>query len=279
MRLMQNVHGRYFMRQERGFTIRPDMVDSYLDALRKAKRARGTIDSYRLYLKQLYHFLPEDKCIRSDTLERWRELLHSRGYTARTINVHLSAANSFLRHYGRRDLQLDCQLPIEKPVLPELSRTEYLRLLQAAKQLGKERLYLLIKLFGTTGMPVNGLSDVTVEAVEDGVIPLGENKEGIRLPACLRQELLNYARRQGIRSGKVFLTRAGKSLSRTNVTDAIRHLCRDAQVPEEKGSPRCLRHMYQQTRKEMLQNISTLLDQQYERLLESEQIAAGWAAG
>ena len=275
MRLMQTVHGRYLVGQRGGFEMQPDLIDQYLRDLCARGRVNGTINLYRLYLGQLYRFLPEDKCIRPDTLERWQQHLHRKGYTARTINVHLSAANSFLQFCGRRDLQMEIRLPEKKAETPTATRAEYIRLLQAARNDGKERLYLLIKMFGATGLSVSSLPDVTVEAVERGVIET-EKKEHIHLPDCLRQELLDYARRQGVRSGQVFLTRSGKPVSRTNVSDSIRRLCRDAQVPEEKGSPRCLRRMYQQTREDMQQNITALLDQAYERLLEKEQQSVGW---
>ena len=275
MRLMQTVHGRYLVGQRGGLEMQPDLIDQYLRDLCARGRVNGTINLYRLYLGQLYRFLPEDKCIRPDTLERWQQHLHRKGYTARTINVHLSAANSFLQFCGRRDLQMEIRLPEKKAETPTATRAEYIRLLQAARNDGKERLYLLIKMFGATGLSVSSLPDVTVAAVERGVIET-EKKEHIHLPDCLRQELLDYARRQGVRSGQVFLTRSGKPVSRTNVSDSIRRLCRDAQVPEEKGSPRCLRRMYQQTREDMQQNITALLDQAYERLLEKEQQSVGW---
>ena len=278
MRLRQSVHGRYLIGQRGGLVMQPDRIDRYLEDLLERGRAKGTINLYRLYLGQLYHFLPADKCIQPDTLGRWRQQLHSQGYTVRTINVHLSAANSFLRFCGRRDLLMDFRLPEQTVETPAATRAEYIRLLQAARNDGKERLYLLIKMFGATGLSVSSLPDVTVAAVERGVIET-EKKEHIHLPDCLRQELLDYARRQGVRSGQLFLTRSGRPVSRTNVSDSIRRLCRDAQVPEEKGNPRCLRRMYQQTREDMLQNITALLDQAYERLLENEQHSVGWDTG
>ena len=278
MRLRQSVHGRYLIGQRSGLVMQPDRIDRYLEDLRARGRVKGTINLYRLYLGQLYHFLSADKRIQPDTLGRWRQQLNSQGYTVRTINVHLSAANSFLRFCGRRDLQMDIRLPQETAEMPTATRAEYIRLLQAARNDGKERLYLLIKMFGATGLSVSSLPDVTVAAVERGVIET-EKKEHIHLPDCLRQELLDYARRQGVRSGQLFLTRSGRPVSRTNVSDSIRRLCRDAQVPEEKGNPRCLRRMYQQTREDMLQNITALLDQAYERLLENEQHSVGWDTG
>ena len=257
-----------------------ESIAQYIAAMQANGKTRGTIEEYRRNLQLLYNFLPQNKRLRWDTLSRWRESLLVNGYTPRTINARISAANSYLAFYGRRDLQLMRQLRAEKYHIPELSRAEYLRLLQTARQLEQDRLYLLIKLFGTTGLPVQGLKQVTVETVQTGVIRKGsgEKQHEYHLPSCLQEELLDYARRHGIRSGQIFLSNAGKPIRRTAVTDNIRHLCRDAQVPPEKGTPRCLQQMYRETQESILKNIRQLMQQTYDHLLESEQVTAGWAA-
>ena len=270
MQLARNVHGRYLVRQEGSLQLQPKMIDCYLTNLQECGRMLGTISSYRHYLGQLYAFLPDNKEIQPDTLLHWRQSLAVQGYTARTINAHLSAANGLLRYFDRQDLQLDSRLQTEKVVQPELTRAEYQRLLQAARHSGKERLYLLIKLFGTTGLPLGDIPAVTVEAVRAGVIPVGRKGETICLPTCLRKELLDYTRRQGVRSGQLFLTRSGKPVGRSSVTDAIRHLCKEAQVPAEKGSPRCLRNMYHETRARLEREISVMIEQAYDQLAEDE---------
>lgn len=257
-----------------------ETVDAYITEMERKGRVAGTIEEYRRNLNQLYAFLSEDKCIYPDTLRQWREALLEQGYSPRTANARISAVNSYLLFCGRRDLQVIRQLEFAECPHPELTRSEYLRLLQTARLLGKERLYLLIKLFGSTGLPVQSLERVTVEAVQKGFVITGEGKKRqvVRFPGCLQKELLDYARREEIQTGRIFLTRAGKPLSRTNVADGIRHLCRDAQVPEEKGNPRCLRRMYQETQEGILQNISVLIDQAYQNMLEKEQLTIGWAA-
>ena len=260
--------------------VTTESIDGYIAAIEKNGKSAGTIEEYRRNLHLLYEFLPENKRLRWDTLSRWRASLLDRGYTPRTVNARISAANSYLAFCGRRDLQLMRQLRVEKYHAPELSRVEYLRLLQTARLMNRERLYLLIKLFGTTGLPVQGLQQVTVETVQDGVIrkASGGKQHEYHLPACLREEILDYAWRNGIRSGQVFLTSTGKPLRRTNVADSIRRLCHDAQVPEEKGNPRCLQQMYRSTQAHILQTISQLVQQTYNHLLENEQLAVGWTA-
>ena len=161
---------------------------------------------------------------------------------------------------------------------PELNRNEYLQLLRTAKTLGKERLYLLVKLFAATGITVQELPKVTVEAVKEGRIVCSHNhvKEIVRLPECLRKELLSFARRNGCSTGPIFRTRAGGPMNRTHITTAIRRLCVEAEIAEEKGNPRCLKRLYQNTRTGIENNVALLIDQAMERQLEQEQLEAGW---
>ena len=90
------------------------------------------------------------------------------GYAPSTINSYLSVNNAYLDFVGHREYQLANQLKLETELQPELTRTGFLRLLQTARTLGREKVYLLVKLFGTTGLTVQELEKVTVEAVKEG---------------------------------------------------------------------------------------------------------------
>ena len=248
------------------------------------KERRGcvsdTVSGYRRHLLQLYQELPEDKEIRPGTLENWQSMLVEKGYAARTVNNWLSAANSLMEFCGRRELQVpDLPLPADD-VQPELTRTEYLRLLSAARVLGKERAYLLVKVFACTGMTVRHLSLLTVEAVEENrlVLPVNGLRRIVHIPAPLRQELRDYIRREGISSGPVFVTRNGRQYNRTAVNAVIQSLARDARVSPEKCNPRCLRKLWQTTQADLAENVRWLVEQTHERLLEQEQRAIGWSS-
>ena len=140
------------------------------------------------------------------------------------------------------------------------------------------KIYLLIKLFGSTSLTVQELPKVTVEAVETGRMTVVFNrvKSVVRIPEPLQKELSDYARRNGYLSGPIFLTRSGAPVNRTYVSAAIRSLCADAQVPEEKGNPRCLKRLYRATLGGIENNISLWVDQAMNRLLEQEQLSVGW---
>lgn len=264
--------------KQEGILLTQEEIEQFLSDLRKKGRVKGTLEGYRRGLNQLYRMLPEPKRIGRGTLIRWREALRQSGYAVRTVNMFISVANSFLEYKGLREYQVVKQLESKESVKPELTRNEYLRLLQTARLLGQERVYLLVKLFATTGLTAQELSKVTVEAVLASQIEVctSSGKQMVPLPACLQTELLSYAGREGRYIGPLFVTRNGTPLSRTNAATSIRQLCEEAKVPPEKGNPRCLRRLYLATREGIEQNIVQLVEQTYDRLLEAEQTIVGW---
>ena len=250
-------------------------IEDYLEALRRKGCRPDTIQTYRRNLHAFYRSLPEGKQVGMDTLARWCESLSKMGYKPRIINVCISSVNGLLEFMDLQKYQFRQQLISPEEALPELPRNEYLRLLSVARALGKERTYLLIKVFACTGLALEDLSRVTAAAVEDGRIITNSNRVQriIRLPSSLREELLNYIRREGLLNGPVFVTRNGRMLERTSVTGSIQRL---AQVAPEKCNPRCLRKLYQTTWAGIEANFLLLIEQAHERLLETEQFTIGW---
>ena len=257
--------------------ITTESVRAYLADLSARGRSVATVRGYASRLRTLWEDLPPDKLVRRETLVDWQNKLLDRGYSPGSVNIHLSAANGLLEYMGRRDLQLVGQLDAVPEIQPELTRTEYLRLLQTARTLERERIYLMVKVFALTGIRVGELPLLTAEAVETGWLSVSGEQRPI--PGCLRRELLDYIARNGIRSGPVFVSRNGRSLQRTQVTAEIQSLCRDARVDEAKGNPRCLRKLYLATRTDIERSVRLLAEQAYERVLDAEQLAAGWGEG
>ena len=253
-------------------------VDRFLADLASRGRAPETCARYRRSLSRLSQLLPEQGYIRAGSLAACREALLRTGAAPRSVNVILSAANSFLAFCGRRDLQLGDALPADEPRRPELTRAEYRYLLQAAKLLRRERAYLLVKLFAGTDLPVSELDHLTVEAVRAGAVVTSSGKTValVHLPACLCRELLAYSDRQGLSSGPVFLTRDGAPMSRTYVNTAIRELCAAAKLPPEKVTPSALRRLYYEGRHAVEANVALLVEQALDRQMEEEQLTLGW---
>lgn len=261
--------------------LSPEVIEAFLE--RQSKRGLGgaSLEAYRRSLSKLYDYLPEDKCITPDTAPAWRREMEEQGVSPRSINARLSALNSLTGYLGRWDCQNREFVDQPEVVQPELTRREYLRLLQAAKSQGKERTYLLIKVLGGAGLRVQELPQLTVEAVRAGTASLHYHNDRcnrvVRLPQALREELLDFAGREGIRTGPVFQAAGGEPLSRTYIYKLLRAVSAMAQVDSGKATPHCLWNMYQSTRETILNSISILAEQAYDRMLEEEQRLTGWA--
>ena len=260
-----------------GVRMTHEDIEGYLTNLR-AKGRTAASQRYGSILEQLYQDLPEDKCIRRGTLARWIELLRDKGYAANTISNFAIVANKFLDYIGHREYQLSDLPKQEKGPQPELTRNEYLQLLQVAKRLDKEREYLLVKLFASCDLPVQQLGKVTVEAAKAGGMTVDSSgtRSILHLPGCLCRELLAYAERQGIGVGPIFVSNRGRTMCRASIVQSITKLSEEAGVPEGKGNPACLRRLYRSTRTAVEANFAVLVEQAMDRQAEQEQLIAGW---
>ncbi|MEE0434845.1 MAG: site-specific integrase [Peptococcaceae bacterium] len=260
-------------------TITRAQIENYLASLRAEGYTADSVLSYRSNLYQFYHALPEDKQIDQHTARHWRDHLLAQGYHPATINQRLSSINSFLKHLGVPEYQLFERLEEPKEVQPALSRQEYLRLLSAAKQRNQLRTYLLIKVFAVLGLSIQELPFVTAEAVAAGQIACQAKKNHAvptRISGTLKKELEAYMKANGIQKGPVFITEKGTPLNRSTVTTSIQRLAEDARVEPAKCTPRCLRKLCQSTWDDLQDNLSALLVQTYEQMLEQEQVLYGW---
>lgn len=266
------------LKNENGVLMTEQHMRGYLDQLITKGRVKGTLDLYQRGLNKLYDDLADEKRITHGTLLNWREKLITEKYSSNTINSLISAANGYLEFVGAREYQLIDRMKLEIDPQPEISRNEYLRLLSAARLLKRDRMYFLIKIFANTGIPLQEATKVTVEAATAGKmnIRFGGSSQVIYIPKCICAELLAYAKREGVRSGPILLTRDGVPMSRTNISQSMRYLAPYAQVPVEKCNPRCLKKMYQTTVETMERNIALMVAQAQERMLEEEQLTIGW---
>ncbi|XCP84645.1 tyrosine-type recombinase/integrase [Roseburia hominis] len=172
-----------------------------------------------------------------------------RKYRPVSVNVKLSALNSFFSFIGRSDLKLKCLKIQESPYCPaekELSKGEYLRLVRAALVRKNEKLALILQTICGTGIRVSEVKYVTAEAVCQGeaVIRLKGKTRMVLFPKKLQKVLKGYMRREKISAGPIFITRTGSPLDRSNIWKMMKALCRDAEVDATKVFPHNLRHLF-----------------------------------
>lgn len=65
-------------------------------------------------------------------------------------------------------------------------------------------------------------------------------------------------------------------MDRGNINVRLQSLSRDARVSPEKCNPRCLRILCVATQEGIRASLELLIEQAYDRLLESETLTVGW---
>ena len=195
----------------------------------------------------------------------WKEGLVAAGYAAATINSMLVAVNQFFRFQHWDELRIKTmriQRRIFRSRERELSREEYMRLLETAQGQGKERLGLLMETICATGIRVSEVKYITVEAARMGraEIALKGKIRTILLPGKLCRKLLKYAKKQKTGTGEIFLTRSGRGLSRRQIWAEMKALCARAGVAASKVFPHNLRHLFARTFYRVCRDVVQLAD-------------------
>lgn len=246
-----------------GTNITQAEIAAYCAALRADEKAAGTLEKYRRDLTAFSRWL-DGRIVTKETAADWKTHLLNSGYAPRTINSMLAALNSFFRfmdwHIKVRFLKIQRQLFREAS--RELRRSEYDRLLAAAREHGQERLALLMETLCATGIRISELQYITLEAVRCGRadISLKGKIRTILIPRKLAKKLLAYAREVGIRGGEIFRTRTGRGLSRRQVWYELKRLCRAAGVAASRVFPHNFRHLFAQTFYRATRDIAKLAD-------------------
>ena len=241
-----------------------EQIREFSRYLREEERETATIDKYSRDVKDFFIWL-KDREISRERIAEWKQHLRRAGRKSVTINGKLSALNKFLSFLGRNDCRikyLKIQRRLFRSTEKQLSKQEYIRLLETAHSLGRERLALLMETICVTGIRVSEVQYITVEAVQTGQteIALKGKIRTILLPGKLCRKLKKYAGKRKIVSGEVFLTRNGKGMSRRQIWAEMKSLCEKAGVAPSKVFPHNLRHLFAQTFYRVCRDVAKLAD-------------------
>lgn len=245
-------------------TILSTQIAAFAQFLQLEERIPSTIAKYLRDVQSFAVWL-EDRPLEKKTVADWKEYLKLSNLRPETINSKLSALNRFLKFMGREDCcvkHLCIQRKLFRRAERELSRADYIRLLETANTLGKTRLALLMEAICGTGIRVSEVKYITVEAVSRGraEVNLKGKIRTILIPEKLCRKLRKYAKKQKIASGEIFLTRNGKSLSRRQIWAEMKSLCVKAGVAASKVFPHNLRHLFAQTFYRVCRDVVKLAD-------------------
>ena len=129
------------------YRILSEQFEAFQEYLRDEEREQSTIEKYLRDVREFAAWLSGGEALR-ERVTAWKEHLLSQNFRPETINGKLSALNKFFAFLGWEDCRvkyLKIQRRLFRGTEKELTKEEYLRLLETADALGKKRLTLLIK--------------------------------------------------------------------------------------------------------------------------------------
>lgn len=238
------------------------LIDTYREHLIREEKSTVTVEKYLRDVRAFIVFVGEN-AVTKELVMAYKKRLIERQYTVKSINSMLVSVNSLLTFLGWTDCRVKSirqQREIYCAEGKELTKAEYLRLLEAAKK--KPQLRLVMETICGTGIRVPELRYFTVEAVRRGEITVTcKAKTGtILIPGKLKKLLLDYAKKNRISSGPIFITRSGRPLNRSNIWSDMKKLCKAAGIQPSKVFPHNLRKLFARTFYGIEKDIAKLAD-------------------
>lgn len=232
----------------KGRILTEKMVADFSAYLKSEEKSENTIEKYLRDVRAFSVYLNGDE-ITKEAVIAYKSKLLSMNYAVRSVNSMLASLNSLFAFLGWTDCRVK-SIKLQRQIYcseeRELTKAEYMRLVNTAKQKGNERLNLILQTICGTGIRVSELQYITVEAVKCGeaIVSLKGKTRTIFIVRELQKKLLRYAAEQGISSGTIFITRTGRPMSRTNIWREMKGLCEQAGVNPQKVFPHNLRHLF-----------------------------------
>jgi len=240
-----------------------ELISKFKCYLIEEEKSKATLEKYIRDIETFYAWI-SDKELNKLCVLNYKEYL-TENYAVASVNSMLSSINSFFAYIEWYELRVKT-IKVQKQIFAsnekELTKSEYERLLSAAKAKSNQRLYLLMQTICSTGIRVSELQFITIEAINRGRAEI--NCKGKRryafLPTELCKILKNYVKEQKIKSGAVFVSKNGNPLDRSNIWSDMKKLCKEAGVSEKKVFPHNLRHLFARTYYTLQKDIVRLAD-------------------
>ena len=248
----------------RGRFITKETLEQFKKYLLEEEKSTVTVEKYLRDTAAFMAYLTKRE-VTKELAVAYKQKLIDDGYAVRSINSMLASINclfSFLGWYDCKVKTIKLQQQIFCSEDKELTKAEYVRLINAAQQKKNDRLNLIIQTICGTGIRVSELQFITVEAVKCGkaIVNCKGKTRTILIVKSLNKKLLQYAKEKHITAGAIFITRTGKPVSRTNIWREMKNLCEEANVNPNKVFPHNLLHLFARTFYGIEKDIAKLAD-------------------
>ena len=248
--------------EEEFMTLTTQQIGAFESYLCRQEKSAATQEKYLRDVRGFCDYTRGSE-LTKELIISWKKHLVELGYAVRSINSMIASVNCLLGFldlptFKVKSIRIQQQTYCRED--QELTKGEYMRLLEASRK--NEQLNLVIQTICGTGIRVSELKFFSVEAVRSGEVTVDckSKTRTILVPGKLKDILLNYAKRHGIKTGTIFVGRNGKPLDRSLIWRQMKQLCQTADVKESKVFPHNLRKLFARTFYGIEKDIAKLAD-------------------
>lgn len=249
--------------QIKNIEINKAIIESYEQYLSTQEFSQNTITQYIRTIKSLSAYL-KGKIITKKILIEWKEAVFLE-YEKTTVNSKIAAVNKFLDYINMPEYKLK-SLKIQKKIFlderREITKSDYIRLVEASEKKGDLRLSLILQTLAATGIRISELKYITLKAVRDRKVEVFCKGKAriVFLSNKLCKKLLIYAKNMKNKNQSIFITKNGKNMDRSNIWREMKKICEAAKVDSTKVYPHAFRHLFATVFYSIKRDIAKLAD-------------------
>lgn len=240
-------------------------INNFLETLALDEKSNATIKAYSINLHKLLTFFKNNNLTTIDKqgLITFKDFLINTN-KPNTVNLCIILNNKYLKWLGYSDLKLDkLKVQTNTSLNDIMSKSDYDRMLRYAKKLNKDKMYLIMRTLACTGIRIDELKYITVEAINPGKTQItnkGKIRSIIFIPT-LKKELKKYCLDNNIRNGIIFHGRnENKLLDKSCIWRQLQYIAGQARVKKSKIHPHNFRHLFAKTYMETVGDVFELAD-------------------
>lgn len=240
-------------------------IDSFIEEEICDEKSSKTISAYRRIPFDFVNQLKDGQEVTKKDILAYKDHLIKK-YKLSTVNVYLTILNKFIKycevvdntdefdftmlkkHYSKNVVK---NIRIQAPDSLDdiLNPSDFKRMRRKAKEKGDMRTYLILSVYGFTGIRAKEIDFFTVDALKASKDFVQVRNKGktrkVPVPGTLRRDLLRYAKENHIDSGPIFRNPDGQPLSYSRIYRCLKDLAGECRgIKKSKVHPHSFRHLF-----------------------------------
>ena len=232
-----------------------------------------TVDSYLFAIRQLH----ERVCAQpsNENLLGHKDWLAAH-FSAKTVNLRITAINSYLDFIEYRGIRLKSIRIQQKPYLDNvISQDDYVLLRDSLLRDGELFWHYVVRFLACTGARVSELRIFTVESVHAGHLDLiskGQKLRRIYIPTILQRDAMQWLSDIGRTDGYLFSNNGDKPMTARGISLGLKRFAERYGIDQDVVYPHSFRHRFAKNFIEKNPDIALLADLMGHESLETTRV-------